>query len=581
MEAITALAIAAAGAIAIAYAGILGPRLRIPPPLLLVVLGIAVSLLPGVEPLRLQPELVLYGILPPLLFTASVSLPTMDLRREFGAVSGLSVVLVLVTSLVLGWVLSLVAHIGLASGIALAAVISPTDSVATSIARGTGVSRRATAILEGESLLNDATALVVLRAAITATASTVSVLQVAGEFAYSLAVAIVIGAVAGLVGLAARRRVRDPAIGTLLSFALPYVASLPAERLGASGLIAAVTAGIVVGRRTGRVASPQQRLSDQQNWRTAALALEGAVFLLMGVQIRGIVLAAGVGEAGTAVAIGALAVVVAIVVRTAYVVPLLAWLHLRVKRGSTMRDRLAHLQEPRIGDDPFAALRPAGKPARPLRRQLDVDRFRKRLRQAVADIDYLASRPLGPKEGAVVVWAGMRGAVTVAAAETLTQPQGALTKVTVEHAELLVLIAFAAAAISLLVQGGTLAALIRVLKPKPDDPAALADERTRLRELMRRAVDELPADDAEDRVHQRVRQLQAQRSALLDARDDGAFDAELLGQMLETVDSAQITTEMFGTPDVGGSIPRRADGVPVQDDPTTPPASVPRGQDQQ
>ena len=527
----------------IAAAAVAGPRLRVPAPLLLLVVGVAVSVLPFVPDVRVDPDVLLVGVLPPLLFTASTSLPTMDLRREFSAVSGLSVALVLLTALVLGALLAwLIPGVGFAAGFALGAVISPTDAVATSIVKRAGVSSRVTSILEGESLLNDATALVLLRAAIGGIGATaVFVPGVLWDFVWSVVVAVVIGVLAARAGQAIRRRITDPAIGTLLSFTLPFLASLPAEALRASGLVAAVTAGLVVGRRSARVISPQQRMSDQQTWRTISTALEGIVFLLMGLQIRAIV-SAVVGDSGdtgaawSALGLGAGAVVVTLLVRAGFVVPLLGFLHLQSRRGEDMKSRLAGLQDPQVGDDPMAQL--GSRRSRPLTRAVDVERFRKRLRQGLADIDYLLARPLGPREGAIVVWAGMRGAVTVAAAQSLLD-------VDLDRPERLVLIAFSAAAVSLVLQGGTLAAFIRLLHPRGDDPAVVADERERIRELMRRSVEAVPAEEGEGRVETRMRQLDAQRTALLDARDAGVFDSALLSAALETVDSAQITTGLF------------------------------------
>jgi NhaP-type Na+/H+ or K+/H+ antiporter len=197
-----AIALAAAGMLAVALAAAVGPWLRIPAPLILVVLGIGVSLLPFVPVVTVPPELVLAGILPPLLYSASVSPPAMDLRREFGAVSMLSVVLVALSALVLGWVFTLlIPGLDYSWGVALGAVISPTDAVATSIVKRTNVSHRITAILEGESLLNDASALVLLRAAIAGAAAAVSVWSVAGQFVRAVLVAVAIGIVVGRLAL--------------------------------------------------------------------------------------------------------------------------------------------------------------------------------------------------------------------------------------------------------------------------------------------------------------------------------------------------------------------------------------------
>ena len=156
------------GLLAIAAATLFAGRLGVAAPLLLVLLGIGVSVLPWAPDVEIEPEWVLAGVLPPLLYSASAALPAMDFRREFGTIRGLSVVLVVDSSLVLGVFLAWALDVDLAWGIALGAIVSPTDAVATSIVKRLGVSRRAVTMLEGESLLNDATALVLLRAAIAA-----------------------------------------------------------------------------------------------------------------------------------------------------------------------------------------------------------------------------------------------------------------------------------------------------------------------------------------------------------------------------------------------------------------------------
>ena len=222
------------GLLAIAAAQAVGGRLRLAAPLVLVLIGIIVSLLPFVPAVVIDPEWILVGVLPPLLYSASVSMPAMDFRREFTAISGLSVVLVVGSSVALGlffaWVIP---GIGLAWGIALGAIVSPTDAVATSIVRKVGVSSRVVSILEGESLLNDATALVILRAGIAGAAVSVSLWRVFGQFAYAVAVAVLIGVVVGRLNLRVRAKVHDATINTVLSFTVPFLASIPAERIGA------------------------------------------------------------------------------------------------------------------------------------------------------------------------------------------------------------------------------------------------------------------------------------------------------------------------------------------------------------
>ncbi|MFF1571767.1 cation:proton antiporter [Leifsonia sp. NPDC058292] len=540
--------------LAIAGATTLGPKLGVAAPLVLVVVGIAVSFLPFVPALEIEPEWILAGVLPPLLYSASVSMPTMEFRREFGAIGGLSVLLVIVSAVVLGlffaWVIP---GLGLAWGIALGAIVSPTDAVATSIVKRSGVSPRVVAILEGESLLNDASALVLLRTAIAAAAASFSLGGFIGSFAYSVAVALVFGWVVGRLNLIVRARVTDATINTVLSFTVPFLASIPAEALGASGLVAAVVAGLVTGRRGPRVLSPQHRLSDAQNWRTIEVILEGLVFLVMGLELFGIVQDVQADHAGFLPALGVAlgALVLTIVVRAAYVAPLLGILAWRSRRGEQMRPRMESMQQRLV--DPGAASaaleRRGGPGARRTPTAADLGRFATRVRRAIADIDYFKSAPLGWREGTVVVWAGMRGAVTVAAAQTLPAPQ-------TPGRSLLVLIAFIVAAASLLIQGGTLGWVVRRVKPAPVDTALERDERARLMTLLFDAAQSVPIPASTERTPEafmalreaRLKRIRAQRAALLDARDDGAFSADLLDGALTNLDADQISLDLKGAP---------------------------------
>ncbi|MEJ2866704.1 cation:proton antiporter [Actinomycetospora sp. OC33-EN08] len=545
------LGVLVSGFIVIAAAATFGPRLGIAAPLVLVAVGVGASFLPLFAAVEIEPEWILQGVLPPLLYSSAVSMPAMNFRREFGAVSGLSVVLVVGSALVLGLFFSLaIPGLGFAWGVALGAIVSPTDAVATSIIKRTPVSRRVVAMLEGESLLNDATALVVLRTAVVATAAAFSFWGALGTFAYSVVVAVVVGGVVGVLGLQVRKRVADPTVNTVISFAVPFVASVPGELLEASGLVVAVVAGLVTGVRAPRDLSTQNRLSDAQNWRTVELVLEGAVFLTMGLQVRAIVESverdhAGVGPA-VLIAVGAL--VLTVLVRAAYVAPLLKVLAVRSRRGAALRDHLLEMQQRMTTDEgrqeAFAEVNRRRR--KPSANQLD--RFASRVTQVVADMDYFLRQPLGLREGATVVWAGMRGAVTVAAAQTLPEdtPQRSV----------LVLVAFAVATLSLAVQGGTIGPLVRRLAPPPDPGAeeqAEAD-RGRLLELMRHAGDDLPeptpvegesrADAVRAQGRWRIAVLEAQREALLDARDHGTFDADVLEDALANLDASQVAIEM-------------------------------------
>ncbi|QIK62660.1 sodium:proton antiporter [Leucobacter viscericola] len=538
----------------IAAATVFGPRLGIAAPLILVAVGVGASFLPLFADVEIDPEWILAGVLPPLLYSAAVSMPAMNFRREFAAISGLSIVLVVGTSLVLGLFFMLVIPgLGFAWGVALGAIVSPTDAVATSIVKRTSVSKRVVAILEGESLLNDATALVLLRTAIVAAAASFSFWGTVGTFSYSVVVAVVIGGVAGWLNLVVRKRVTDATVNTVISFAVPFVASVPTELLGGSGLVAAVVAGLVTGIRAPRIISAQNRLSDSQNWRTVELVLEGVVFLTMGLQIRSIVMSVQADHAGVApailIALGAL--LLTIIVRAAYVAPLLQGLSRRARRGAERQDQLQSFgQKVETSEGRQETLEKFAAKGRQVSEK-DLDRFIRRVRRGIADMDYFLRAPLGWRDGTAVVWAGMRGAVTVAAAQTLPPetPQRSV----------LVLIAFAVALLSLLIQGGTVGPLLRKIAPAVDDSATstqLDSERTEIYELMRSCVSDIPkpvhSEDspkmerfsAEKRY--RLEVLKAQRAALLDARDNGIFDAEVLAKELANLDASQIAIEMRG-----------------------------------
>ncbi|MEV0678762.1 sodium:proton antiporter [Actinosynnema sp. NPDC050436] len=528
--------------VVIAAAAVLAPRAGVAAPLVLVLVGIAVAVAPVLEGVQVDPEWILQGLLPPLLYSSAVSMPAMNFRREFRAISGLSVLLVVASALVLGALFSrLVPDLGFVWGVALGAIISPTDAVATSIIKGTGLPRRALVILDGESLLNDATALVLLRTAVVATAAAFSFWDALGTFAYAIAVAVVIGFVVGRGNLAVRRRVEDATVNTILSFTVPFAAAVPAELLGSSGLVAAVVAGLITGSRAPRALPPSHRMSDAQNWATVELVLEGVVFLGMGLQLATVLdeVRREHTGLGPAVGIAACALAVTLLVRAAYVAPLLWALRRRASHGQALQPRIAEAGERLEAGEPVRSRRLRRR--EPTERELA--RFATRVRRALADIDYLISQPLGAREGVVVVWAGMRGAVTVAAAQTL--PADA------PHRPLLVFVAFTVATLSLLVQGGTVGPLVSRLFPTRADERDAREQDTERQEivaLMREAAQGTARPDGTSKKEHYLAVLEAQREALLDARDDGTFDADALSAALRNVDAAQITLELRGGP---------------------------------
>lgn len=455
------LLVAIIAVVVIALGTAIAPKLNVAGPLVLVLVGVGVGLLPFVEIPEIDPEWILVGVLPPLLYSAAVALPAIEFRRDFGPIAGLSFLLVILSSIVLAvFFVLVIPGLNPAIAVALGAILSPTDAVATSIVKRLGVSRRVVTMLEGESLLNDATALVLLRTMVAAAA--VATGGAAAEdgvgvgflpaFAWGVLIAVVVGGIVGYLNLRLRSLIGHSAANTAIGFVIPFAAYLPTEHLGGSGLVAAVVAGIVTGQGSARWFTPEQRMSDEHNWRTIELMLEGAVFLLMGLELKQIVEGNienhdGIGT-GLGIALGAFVII--LVVRAAYV-SVLVWAQSRRARGR-QRERLARIGERLDGaapeDDP--------------RRQRRLASMRSRVARAVSDLNYYQASPLGWKHGTVIVWAGMRGVVTLAAAQTLPRETPAR--------ELLIFVAFAVAIGSLMVQGFTLPWLVRMLRLRsPED----------------------------------------------------------------------------------------------------------------
>ena len=499
------LIIAVVGLLAIAGATQISDRVRVAPALLLLAGGIVVGFLPVVPAIEVEPEIILEGILPPLLYATAVGISTINFRRELASVVVLAILLVIVSAAVIGGVLTLVIP-GLSSAwaIAVGAVLSPTDAVAISIARRLGVSQRIITVLEGEGLLNDATALVVLSSASTAaTAGAVTVSGVVEGFAASVLVALAVGWAVGELTLHLRARITDASVDTVVSFTIPFLAAIPAEHMGGSGLVAAVIAGLVTGHRGPRVLPPDHRIAGQETWHTAELVLEGFIFLIMGLQFFGIVeevLAEG-PSITTAVWLAVLAGGLTVLVRAAVVAPMLAWLRRRDERYATRWEEMSESVQAfegrcsaiARGDIPDDMQIPWDRSRRGLRRRINralrlhrlptsPERSRRRASQAVdrlrrrsADVEYYRDEPLGLREGAVIAWAGMRGAVTLAAAQTL--PASAPNR------SFLLLIAILVAAGSLIVQGLTLPWVVKVVKPSMEGPAD-EEERSELLRLL-------------------------------------------------------------------------------------------------
>lgn len=490
------------------------PKLGVAAPVLLVLVGMGCSQLPGAPHVFVEPEWILGFVLPPILYSAAVNVPVVDFRRDFKTIGALSVLLVagsaFGTGLLIWWLLP---DVGFATALALGAVISPPDAVAaTSIGKRLGLPPRLVTILEGEGLVNDATALVLLRTAIVAITATVSFGSALGDFARAVSLGVVIGAVVGVVSVWTRSRIQgQPVLTTAISFVVPFLAFIPAEEVHASGVIAVVTAGLITGHQSARRFSAHDRISERTNWRTIQLLLENGVFLLMGFELTSVVGAVDDGLA-RALVVGLLATAALVVLRVGFVIPLIALLRHQQRRA----DRLTGKIETIV--DRFTARGPSpGNEER-------FDRATRALQRKQADVNFYASEGLGWRGGAVLAWSGMRGVVTLAAAQSLPTD--------VPHRAELILIAFTVAIVTLVVQGGSLPWVIRRLGIRGND-----EEHSR-REYARLAGELIAATQAllENQALVRENGKPFDESLLEQARKRSLVTAEAIEKMLTEQD---------------------------------------------
>ena len=267
-------------------------------PLVLVAVGVGASFLPFTPVVRLEPEVVLVGVLPALLFAAALQTSYLEVRSRGDSILALSVGLVLFSVVIIGfvsyWLLgAVVSGMTLAVGLAFGAILAPTDAVSVNVLAGSGrVPRRLASLLEGEGLLNDATALVALNTAINAIKDPGSGFgNVFVDFARAVIGGVAVGVVVAWVIVRVRRRLKAPVLDTTISLAAPYVAYLPASAplIGGSGFLAVVLTGIWLGYRAPSFQSAESRIAERINWRTVSFLLENGVFLLIGLQLKRIV----------------------------------------------------------------------------------------------------------------------------------------------------------------------------------------------------------------------------------------------------------------------------------------------------
>ncbi len=481
-------------------------------PLVLTAVGILLSFVPMVPEVTIGPELILLGILPPLLYATAIRTSLVDLGANKNVIGLLSVGLVVFTAAGVGLVTWWLIGIPFSAAIALGAVVAPPDAVAaTAVARRIGLPRRVVTILEGESLFNDATAITILRTAIVAIGGSVTALDVGVEFARESLGGILVGLAVAWVLVRVRRRITDTTTDTAISFMAPWIAYLPAELIHASGVLAVVIAGVLLGHKSAVVQTAQSRLAERINWTTIQYLLENSVFLLIGLQTHLIV------EGVVASTLGLpKAILLAVAVFLTVIVLRPIWI---MAFGVVLQ------------------LTPGL--ARP-------------------DAFY--------RNGAVLSWSGMRGVVTLAA--VLLIPEDA------PYREVLVFVALAVVVGTLLIQGLSLPALAKALGVRGPDPredalqqASVLERATAKgnEELDRLAddgtppqiIDQLRAvgqrrthlawerlgetrDDqpSPNEAYRRLRRkmLEKEREEVLRVRDSGTVDHEVLDEVMNTLD---------------------------------------------
>ena len=477
----------------------LAPAVRIPYPILLVVGGLAIGLTPGVPELELEPELVFFGVLPPLLYGAAFFTSLRDLRANAKPIGLLAIGLVVMTTAVVAVVAHTVVD-GLTwpAAFVLGAIVSPTDPIAaTAIAKRLGVPRHLVTIVEGESLVNDGTGLVLYRVALAAVVSGAFSLFDAGVmFVLGALGGVATGLVVGWLVRQARRRLDNPPAELTISLMTGYLAFVPAELLGASAVLAAVTAGVYLGWHTPELTTAQVRLQGAAVWEIAQYLLNALLFVLIGLQLPVVLDALEDIPVATLLGYAAAVSLAVIVVRFAWV---------------------------------FAVL------LAPSAMALRVESWR---------------------EAVFVSWAGMRGAVSLAAA--LALPLQTDADAAFPGRDLILFLTFAVILVTLVGQGLTLPLVINALGLEDDGlderentkarikaaEAAIArldvleqeewvreDTAQRLRGLYTFRADRFRArfGDDEEGIESRSQDFQRLRRELLDAEREALLDLRRSG----------------------------------------------------
>jgi Na+/H+ antiporter len=462
---------AAAGLLALAEV------LRIPYPIPLVLGGLALALLPGMPRIELPPDLVLVAVLPPLLYGTAFFTSLRELRANARPIGLLAIGLVLMTMLVVAGVAhALIPRIDWPTAFVLGAIVSPTDpTAATAIAERVGLPRRLVALIEGESLVNDGTALVAYRFAVAAVVTgSFSLLEASGRFVLNVVGGIAVGLAVGFVIREVRRRLDNPPLEITISLMSGYFAYLPAEALDVSGVLAAVTVGVFMGWHTPQLTTAQMRLQGVAVWEIVFFLLNALLFTLIGLQLPGIL--DDLSGYSTAELIG-----YALVVSLAVIAARFAWVFASLYLPHLVRARLRGL-------DPAPSW------------QAKV----------------------------VLAWSGMRGAVSLAAALALplTTDAGAQFP----NRELIVFLTFSVILGTLVVQGLTLPGLIRLLDVEDDHLEELEDTQARIHAAeaaLARLEELLDEDWVREETADRLRRYYDFRRSRFRERIDGEGDGSI------------------------------------------------------
>ena len=457
----------------VAALAVLARIVGVPYPITLVLGGSVIGFVPGVPSVELDPDLVLLIFLPPLLYGAAFFTSLRDLKRNARPIALLSIPLVGVTMAAVAVVAHEVIGLGWAESFVLGAIVSPTDAVAPAeIMRRIGAPRRLVTVVEGENLTNDWTALVLYRFAVAAVVTgSFSLVEATGKFFLTGVGGLAIGLVAGWIIKEVRSRIDDPPTEITISILSGYAAYIPAEELGFSGVIAAVTVGVYMGWHTPELTTPLMRIQGVSVWEILTFLLNAVLFLLVGLQLPNVIDGITGYSAGELIYWGLLISLVVIVVRLmwGFTVP---YLIRAIDRRESQRARRAAWQE--------------------------------RL---------------------VISWAGMRGSVSLAAA--LAIPIETDAGAAFPGRDLIILLAYVVILVTLVGQGLTLGPLIERLGVD-DDGSEDREEvtaRIRLAEAALARIEELreedwPRPDTLDRVSGQY----DYRRRRFSAREDGDGD---------------------------------------------------------